>query len=292
MIPGKENQQLELENGSMLGYAEWGDPSGRPVFHFHGSSSSRLEHPPDPDMLSGIRLITIDRPGHGLSDFRYGWRLLDWTDYVVALADHLSIDAFAVMGWSFGGPYALACAFKIPERLIGVGLISSFAPYDRPGATDGMPGFSKLALGMARRAPWWLARRFMGIQGRALLKDPEGVARQILSSVPEADREVLEDPAVKATLLPAMSEAYRSGADGAAWEGAMLVRPWGFRLEDIRIPVHVWHGDADVNNPLQCAEYSIATIPNTKAVILPNQGHFFIMRRWGEILAELVASAS
>ena len=95
---------------------------------------------------------------------------------------------------------------------------------------------------------------------------------------------------MKATLLPGMSEAYRNGVDGAAWEAAMLVRPWGFRLEDIRIPVHIWHGEADLNDPLQCAEYSRDTIPKTRAKFYPGEGHFLIMKRWGEILSELTES--
>ena len=68
----KSRQTLELPGGRTLGYAEWGDPSGVPLFHFHGSSSSRLEHPLRPEDLEGVRMVTIDRPGHGLSDFQPG----------------------------------------------------------------------------------------------------------------------------------------------------------------------------------------------------------------------------
>ena len=111
----------------------------------------------------------------------------------------------------------------------------------------------------------------------------------MLSSVPEADQRILSDPQAKGMLLPSLSEAYRNGADGAAWEGAMLVRPWGFRLEVIRIPVHIWHGEADVNDPLQCAEYLRDTIPDSHATFFPGEGHFLIIKRWGEILATLIA---
>ena len=99
---------------------------------------------------------------------------------------------------------------------------------------------------------------------------------------------MLSDPQVVGALLPSMKEAYRSGADGPAWEGAIMVRPWGFRLQDITIQVQIWHGEADVNNPLQCGEYLRDKIPNTKATFLPGEGHFFILERWGKILAQLV----
>jgi pimeloyl-ACP methyl ester carboxylesterase len=182
----------------------------------------------------------------------------------------------------------MACAYKIPERITATGLISSFAPYDRPNSMAGMPRFNKLSLRLARWLPFWIGRQFMKMQGRALRKNPEGAAKQMLSSLPEADQEVLNNIEVKAVLLPSLSEAYRAGADGAAWEGVILVRPWGFRLQDITIPVHIWHGEADVNDPLQCAEYLRDTIPNTHAKFFPGEGHFLIMKRWGEILAELL----
>lgn len=288
MITDKTSETLKLKDGRTLGYAEWGESAGKPVIHFHGSSSSRLEHPPHEDMLKGVRFITVDRPGHGLSDFQPKRRLLDWPDDVSALADHLGLDKFAVSGWSFGGPYAIACAYKIPDRLSAAGLVSSFAPYDRAGATEGMASFNKLALGMARRMPWWFTRRFMKMQGNALQKDPEGVANQMLSSVPESDQKIFTDQSAKDVLLPAMSEAYRSGADGAGWDAYMLVRPWGFRLEDISITVHIWHGDADVNNPLPSFEYLRDTIPNTHVTLFPEEGHFFVLKRWGEVLETLI----
>jgi pimeloyl-ACP methyl ester carboxylesterase len=240
-------------------------------------------------MLSGVRLITVDRPGHGLSDFQADRQLLGWPDDVSALADHLAIEKFAVSGWSFGGPNALVCAHKIPERLTAVGVISSFAPYDRPNATAGAALFNKVSLGMARRMPWWFGRQFMKIQGRSIRNDPEGFARQIMSSVPESDQEILSDPRIKDVLLPSMSEAYRTSADGAAWEAYIMVRPWGFRLEEIKLAVHIWHGEVDVNNTLQFGEYLRDTIPNTHVNFLPGEGHFFIMKRWGEILETLVA---
>jgi pimeloyl-ACP methyl ester carboxylesterase len=290
MITDKINQIIKLKDGRTLGYAEYGASDGKPVFHFHGSSSSRLEHPPDENILPslGIRFITADRPGHGLSDFHPNRRLLDWPNDVSALADHLSINKFAVSGWSFGGPYAMACAYKIPERLSAVGLISSFAPYDRPGATAGMVRLNKVRLGLARWIPWWLGKQLMKMQGRALRGNTEGTTRKLMSLLPKADQDVLNNPQVKKVLLPSLGEAYRMGADGAAWEGKILVRPWEFRLQDIKVPVHIWHGDADVNGPLQCSEYLRDTIPKTHATFFPNEGHFLIMKRWGEILAELI----
>jgi len=289
MARDRISQDLTLPDGRTLAFAEWGDPEGKPVFHFHGSSSSRLENPLLERSLAGVRLVTVDRPGHGLSDFQSKRRLLDWPKDVVALADHLNIARFGVSGWSFGGPYAIACANAIPERLTAVGLVSSFAPYDRPKATTGMARFNRIALALARWTPYWMVRQFMNVQARALVAKPEETAKRMLSSVPEADREILSDRQATEMLLPAMSEAYRNGANGAAWEAALLVRPWVFRLQDITIPVEIWQGEADVNAPLQCAEYLRDTIPNTHLTVFPGEGHFLILQRWEEILAFLTS---
>lgn len=284
MASRQTDQKLTLPDGRRLGFAEWGEPEGKSIFHFHGSSSSRLEHPYLEHHLEGVRLATIDRPGHGLSSFQLNRQLLDWPKDVVALADHLGLGTFAVSGWSFGGPYAMACASSIPDRLTAVGLISSFAPYDRPGSTAGMARSVKLALWLARWMPYGFARQFMKIQGKALRSDPKTTSGRMLSSLPESDQDALSDPRALEMLLPSMTEAYRYGADGAAWEGAMLTRPWGFAPRDIAIPVQIWHGEADVNDPLQCGEFLRDSIPLTHATTFPGEGHFLILQRWGEIL--------
>jgi pimeloyl-ACP methyl ester carboxylesterase len=205
-------------------------------------------------MLSGVRLFTIDRPGHGLSEFQRKRQLLDWPDDVTVLADHLGLDRFAVSGASFGGPYAMTCAYKIPERLTAVGLISSFAPYDQPVTNEGRATAVRFALGAARRAPW-LGKLFMGLQARMMRGDPERLGRQMFASAPDSDKELFERPEVLAVLLETVREGMRDGGRGASWEATIMVRPWGFRLEEITIPIQIWHGEADTNNPLSCAGY-------------------------------------
>jgi len=127
----------------------------------------------------------------------------------------------------------------------------------------------------------------MSIQGKALTNKPEETAKRMLSSLPDVDREILEQSAVIDVLVPAMTEAYRNGADGPAWEGRMLVRPWGFDLSDISVPIEIWHGDADINNPLQSALYLRDTIPGSHATILEREGHFNIFKHWGDILDQI-----
>ena len=287
VVCGESSSILRLEDGRALAYAEWGDASGLPLFHYHGSSSSRLEHPLQPGVLEGVRLVTIDRPGHGLSDFQPERTLLHWPEDVAALADHLEIDRFAVSGWSAGGPYALACAYRIPERLTGVGVISSLGPHDRPGATAGMDRFNKVALAMSRRLPWAVNRRLMAMMGRVFTRDPEGAAQRRFASLPSPDRHALSDRRAADMLLASMVESFRAGSDGSAWEARLLTLPWGFALQDIAIPVALWHGDADINSPLAAATYLSRTIPNASLTVFPDEGHFLILKHWGEFIRQL-----
>src|SRR5512136_816792 len=131
----RSGKTIRLRDGRRLGYVEFGDPAGKPIFHFHGYPGSRLEgriiHAAA--VKCGARFIAVDRPGMGLSDFKPKRTILDWPDDVVELADFLQIDQFAVEGASGGGPYSLACARKIPDRLTHVGVLSGVDPQWDPG---------------------------------------------------------------------------------------------------------------------------------------------------------------
>ncbi|MGB9300944.1 MAG: alpha/beta fold hydrolase, partial [Anaerolineae bacterium] len=149
-------QTIVLPGGRTLGFAEYGDPSGRPVLFFPGTPSGRLFHHPDESIaLSlGARVLTIDRPGYGLSDFQPGRTLLDWPSDVMALADALGIARFAAAGISGGAPYVAACAFRIPDRLTAAAIVSGLGPIDWQGAMEGMPSERRIGVKLGRGAPW------------------------------------------------------------------------------------------------------------------------------------------
>jgi pimeloyl-ACP methyl ester carboxylesterase len=126
-LTGSTNDStISLRDGRRLAILEGGKSDGVPIFHFHGNGSSRLEvlAVQSAAELLGVRLMSLDRPGIGGSDERRGYRLLDWPDDVVEVADQLGIERFAVEGFSGGAPFALVCAYKIPHRLTACGLIS------------------------------------------------------------------------------------------------------------------------------------------------------------------------
>lgn len=277
---------IRLRDGRRLGFAEWGDPGGRPLLYFHGWPGSRAEGRlgDEAARATGVRLIALDRPGMGLSDYQPRRTLGDWPDDVAQVAAALGLDRFAVLGISGGGPYAAACACKLSERLTGAGIVSGLAPIDIPGALAGMGRQNEVIFRLVGRLAV-LRRAVMGATGVSVRRHPDRVLdRGVAAAV---DKKYLDRPDVRAILVEGLSEAFRSGSRGPAWEMGLYARPWGFRLEDIRAPVHLWHGEQDANAPVTMARYLATAIPECQATFYPGEGHLHFVDRLPEILAAL-----
>ena len=280
-------QTLRLPNGRQLGYAEYGDPGGKPVFFFHGLPGSRLTlFAADSTAVTlGLRLIAPERPGYGLSDFQPGRTLLDWPTDVALLADALQIERFVAMGLSGGGPYALACAAKLPERLTRCLLICPFGPPCAPEIIGELPFSSRLIYGIGRRLPFTLLQRMLHPVARRAAQSPAVLFPRMTCFLPRADRLALRDPVVVARIQESQAEAYRAGPAATAWETLLLLRPWGFHLASIQTPVHLWHGKLDKTVPVAMARALERMLPACTATYYPEEGHFFLYAHWAEILA-------
>lgn len=238
----KTSNTIQLKDGRLLGYAEFGDPEGKPAFHFHGYPGSRLEAKfvDEAAAKHGVRVIAVDRPGMGLSDFKPKREILDWPDDVVELADALEIDRFAVEGISGGGPYSAACAYKIPDRLTACGIIGGLGPIDL--GTEGMTRRNRVMFFVARRLPWLLRLLLWWSMGRKT-RDIESVERLLLKmseDMPEPNKKLILDPRIRRTFAEETCEAFRQGTKGLAHEGKLYAKPWGFKLEDISPKVKVY----------------------------------------------------
>jgi pimeloyl-ACP methyl ester carboxylesterase len=288
----KENRQIGLPDGRHLGFAEYGDPAGSPLFYFHGWPSSRLEARLIDSTATEmrVRVIAPDRPGYGLSDFLPDRKLTHWPEDVCALAAHLGLNRFAALGISGGGPYAAACAALIPDRLSCVLLVCSVAPGDMPHATDGMVRLYRWLLSFARKAPW-LAHRVAKICLRAFWGTGEQlIPRQIEERLPEPDKRAVAHAGLRQALITASKEALRKGVRGAAWDGLLLAKSWGFHLQDIRLPVHLWHGEKDIIVPCAMGRYLAQAIPRCQTTFSPQDGHFSLpYTRMREILLPVLA---
>ena len=287
-VPARIDTDVKLRDGRTLGYAEYGDPAGTPVVLFNGAAS-RLFYPLDDAIVraANARIITVDRPGIGRSDFKPQRTLLDWPDDIGELTDALGVHRFAVAGASAGGPYAAACAYRLPERVTALGLISSLAPFDIPEATQGMARAYRMIPLLTRYVPWLLT-----LSQSVMMRNPEAVWKQFYRRLPEADKAILRAQSTvdfKAMLVQDIPETYRSGAYGVVWDTIVLTRPWGFRAADITVPTYLWQGEQDVNVPPAMGAYLARTIPQCHAWFIPNEGHLMYLKHAQEIVSILVA---
>ena len=276
---------LGLDDGRELAFAELGAPDGTPVFGFHGTpgSSRQVEILADAARAEGVRLIAPDRPGYGQSTFDPNRRLVDWPDDVAALAKHLGLAKFGVFGVSGGGPHAAVCARALADRLLGAAIVSGVGPPDTPGLYDGMMAMNRANFWLAGASPL-LVRPLMSLMVFAGRHFSERAQESMMRSLPEADRKILARPEVTKAFRDDLRAMSRTAARAAAQDFHLFSRPWRFRLEDVAVPVHVWHGDLDVNVPVTHGKAQAARIPKATLHLCPGEGHMLFMDHAAEIL--------
>jgi len=227
--------------------------------------------------VAGARVIVVERPGFGVSTPLPRRRVLDWPADVANLADALGLEAFAVAGMSGAGPYLAACAISLSGRVRAVGMLGVVCPLDAPGVRDAMTPRRRLMYRALPLAPYAVpVLRALG---------PAGVRRLMTSDVPACDRDVIQR--IEGPYAAMKREAFRQGPAAFATDLALAARPWGFRLQDIRTPVDLWHGELDVSTPPAMGRHLASVIPGCRSTFVPGEGHFVAYTRWREILAAL-----
>jgi pimeloyl-ACP methyl ester carboxylesterase len=274
-------------DGRTLAYVERGAPDGFPVLVLHGTPGSRATRHPDPTFYErhGVRAVAYDRPGYGLSDPQPGRVVADAPADVLAVADHLGFERFAVVGGSGGAPHALACGALISgDRLVRVGALVTPAPPDAEGL-DFFEGLAEInvkefnaALEGREAIEAFLQPYVDGIRA-----DVDGVIDEILSELPEIDRERASKPEARAVMREGWLEAVRQGSRGWADDDLAFTKPWGFRLEDVTIETRVWQGELDRLTPRAHGEYVASRLSNARFEVLMGGGHF-LDPEWGFVL--------
>lgn len=286
-------RQAQLQDGRRLGFAEYGDPAGKAVILFHDLWGNRTLRHPDDSILTrlGIRLIGMDRPGFGLSTRKPGRRFMDVVDDTMLLAKALKIDRFAVLGYSAGGPYALACAYRFPQIVTRCAVVSSLPPMDNAQGfravnayysrlfqlASGMESFFRLLM----RGFFWIDSQreaAQSIQESAVL-------------MPAVDREILKNASIYSRRRDMWDEIRRGGSDAFVDEIVTLVQSWGFHLQSIQIPVDIWWGEADTFSAPLVGKRMRNFIPNARLRLEPQAGHLILFSHWQAILEALAARA-
>lgn len=284
----RDAQCVRLPDGRRLGYAEFGTPTGWPVFYFHGLPGSRLEAQlmePAAKKLD-IRIVAPDRPGVGRSDPAPRRSLRDWAEDIGVLSDHLGLQRYSVLGVSAGGPYAFACAARLSAGVRNVAVVGGLGSCVHAWARAGIRPHGRIAFWMARNAPWLLRPTFGWVTETVMTRVPRLAFGAVLVGAPSADRRALLRPDVRHILLRSLRESMRNGAAGALQELALFAQPWEFSLAEIAAPVQLWHGEADHVVDVSHSRYHAARLPHARLDLIPDAGHFSLPIESAEAILE------
>ncbi len=276
-VPEHIERRFTLPDGRTLAVAEWGDPAGIPCFMIHGTPGSRISWWLDPTIYArhGIRRFTVDRAGYGESTRRPGRIVADFVPDIVAVADSLGLGRFVVTGGSGGGPHALALAALLPDRVIRCMGAVAVAPYPAEGldwfagltegnviefkaALEGEEASRELLTGLRKEAISRLAAGRVDWMG----DDYELSDADVAQIRKHFDRQ-------KAQVLTGLA----TGVDGWVDDNLAFTKPWGFDVEDIRVPVVLTYGRTDVLVPAAHGDWLAAHIPAAEAWVDEAAGH-------------------
>ena len=283
---------IAVGDDRQIGFAEFGDPQGRAVFWLHGTPGARRQIPMEARVYAEqrqIRLIGIDRPGIGSSTpYQYD-TVFAFADDLRTIADTLGIDKMIVVGLSGGGPYTLACAAAMPERVVAAGVIGGVAP------TKGSDAISGGLMGNvgSRVAPLLqVAGGPIGLAATALIRLVKPVASPAVDLYgrvsPEADRRMLARPEIKAMFLDDLLNGSRKQMSAPIADIIVFARDWGFRLDEVKVPVRWWHGDHDHIVPFEHGQHVVAKLPDVEMYHLPGESHLAGLGRAEEILSTMI----
>ncbi|MCV7151125.1 alpha/beta fold hydrolase [Mycolicibacterium pyrenivorans] len=260
-----------------LGFAEFGDPQGRAIFWLHGTPGARRQIPVEARLYAEknqIRLIGVDRPGIGSSTpYEYA-TVIEFADDLRTIADTLGIDKMAIIGLSGGGPYTLGCAAAMPDRVIAVGVLGGVAP---TRGSDGIGGGLMGNLGLSVAPMLERAGAPLSLFAAGLIRLIKPVAEPALylyaSVSPEGDRRLLVRPEFKAMFLDDLLNGSRKQLAAPFADVVVFARDWGFRLDEVKVPVRWWHGDKDHIVPYSHGEHVVAMLPDAELYPLPGESH-------------------
>jgi pimeloyl-ACP methyl ester carboxylesterase len=282
---------IAVGDDRQIGFAEFGDPQGRAVFWLHGTPGARRQIPTEARVYAEqrqIRLIGVDRPGIGSSTPHQYDTVFAFAEDLRTIADTLGIDRFEVIGLSGGGPYTLACAAAMPDRVVAAGVLGGVAPVR---GADGISGGVSTLISVA--APViQIAGAPLRLAASQLIHLIRPVAEPALYAYarisPEADRRLLVRPEFKAMFLDDLLNGSRKQLAAPFADVVVFARDWGFRLDEIKVPVRWWHGDRDHIVPFEHGQHVVSRLPDAQLTHLPGESHLAGLGRAEEILDSML----
>lgn len=285
---------LPLKDGGQLAFCEYGSTNGTPVLFCHGWPSSRtmaqLADSAARDL--GARIISPDRPGIRDSSFQANRKLIDWPGIVEELADHLDLARFRVLAISGGAPYAYAIGWKMPGRVSAIAIASGAPPIVDLSDHSGLLSLYRKMIWLYRNAPQ-LLRVFFYVTGALASIRPPARMRPLMLKVlrlRQCDTTSLEDTVAFEACFESQRRAWLSSVNGLIHDAEIFGEPWEFRLEDVGVPVRLWHGTEDRAFSIGVARYVANHLRNCTPHFVDGEGHYSLpIRHMREILADLIA---
>lgn len=273
---------MRLADGRLLGLDTHNPSGSRHLFYCHGTPGARVDWElfDAGGALERLDLCVhaLDRPGMGASSPAPGRRLVDWAQDVAAVAGEVGAARFAVLGYSGGGPYALACAAELGERVSRVALAASLAPVEEGG---------NRSLQMARDYPLAVEAQLTAMA--VIAQRPLLAHAALRAFFAGPDRRALVRREVADRVLAGLRAAFVDGSAGAALDMALLARPWGFELARVRCPVRLYHGEEDRNVPAAAGRTLARLLPDCRASFLAGEGHISLLARHGRRILEEIS---
>jgi pimeloyl-ACP methyl ester carboxylesterase len=283
--PAPIARHATLADGSLVGYHEYGDPGGTPVLALHGvpasgagfgwaDAAARSRH---------VRLVAPDRPGIGASTRRRGLAVAEHAAVLEAFADAIGLRRFAVLGYSGGGPHAVAAAARLGDRVTATVVASSMGEIGTDATIEDFAATDARFLRLAPRRPH-LAAAVLRLASVAVRLAPAAAMREARKELGAADSLALDALGDARSFTTLLVDAVRGGAHGVVDDHATLARPWEVDAATITSPVTILHGDGDALVPLRHAEALHARIAGSRLWVVPGEGHLATITHIGEVL--------
>jgi pimeloyl-ACP methyl ester carboxylesterase len=240
----------------------------------------------------GVRIISPDRPGISASAFVANRKLIDWPAIARELIDALGMPEFRILAISGGAPYAYATAWQMPERVRAIAIVSGAPPIVDLADESGLLRLYRWMLVLYRKHPQLLRAMFYLARPIASLRPPVRFRPLLLKllKLQPCDAAALRDSAAFEACFESQLRAWRASGKGVMTDAEIYAKPWDFRLEDVDVPVRLWHGKQDRAFSVEIVKEAAKRLPNCTARYVDNEGHYSLpIRHVREILADLIA---
>jgi pimeloyl-ACP methyl ester carboxylesterase len=238
----------------------------------------------------GVRHVAYSRPGYARSDRRPGRTVADCAADVAAIADQLGVGRFYTVGWSGGGPHALACAALLGDRVIAAATLAGVAPRDAEGL-DWLAGMGEENL-----------QEFGAAESGQLIGFLDHAAAEYRHVTPEQIHQAFGDlvspvdvASMTGEFAQYLSDAVKLAVSRGIWgwldDDLAIIHDWGFSLDAINRPVTIWQGGQDRMVPFDHGRWLAEHVAGATAQLLPDEGHLSLtVGSYDRVLDRLLAT--